>query len=60
MFSLKQLIGGAQSTETATAREREIAEVKSVLSDSIQAIQSGNRILSTMSGMIELQRSKPS
>lgn len=37
----------------------EITTLRHEINNSIQAIQSGNRVLQSMSGMIELQRGKP-
>lgn len=55
---LKRAILGTDKSAVREAREQEIRIVKSEITNSIQAIQSGNRILATMSGMIALQRSK--
>lgn len=55
-MSLKSLIAGHVPTEVREERDRELRELKSKISDSIQAVRSGNRILETLSETIDLNR----
>ena len=57
---LKKLLSGQQPREEKEAREREIASLRHDVKNSIQAVQSGRRIIQTMSGVIELNKRSPS
>lgn len=59
MARLKRLLSGRPPREVREARETEIRELKSEITNSIQAVQSGNRLLQSLSGMIELNRRSP-
>lgn len=57
---LKKLLSGQRSREEKEAREREITSLRHDVKNSIQAVQSGRRIIQTMSGVIELNKRSPS
>lgn len=57
---LKKLLSGQRSREEKEAREREITTLRHDVKNSIQAVQSGRRIIQTMSGVIELNKRSPS
>lgn len=57
---LKHLLAGKRPREEEEAREREITHLRHDVKNSIQAVQSGRRIIQTMSGMIELNKRSPS
>lgn len=59
MFSLSRLLTGRASKEERAAVDREILEHKGAIRNSVQAIQAGNRILESLSGTMELNRSVP-
>lgn len=56
MEGIKQLLSGKRPREEVEAREREITTLRHEVRNSIQAVQSGQRILQTMSGVIELNK----
>lgn len=61
MFTrLKQVLSGQKPREEVVAREEEITTLHHEIKNSIQAVQSGQRILQTMSGVIELNKRSPS
>lgn len=57
---LARTLSGRTPREKRAAKEQEIEQVKGEIRDSIQAVQSGNRILQSLSGVIELNRREPS
>lgn len=57
---LKKLLSGQRPREEKEAREREITSLRHDVKNSIQAVQSGRRIIQTMSGVIELNKRSPS
>lgn len=57
---LARTLSGRTPRDKRAAKEREIEEVKSEIRNSIQAVQSGNRILQSLSGVVELNRREPS
>ena len=56
---LKQLLSGRKPREVIEARELEIKTLHHDVKNSIQAVQSGQRLLRTMSGVIELNKRSP-
>lgn len=57
MFNrLKQFLSGQRPPEEREAREREIMYLCHKINNSIQVVQSGQRILNNMSGVIELNK----
>lgn len=60
MDRIKQLLSGRKPREVTEAREREITSLRHEVKNSIQAVQSGQRILQTMSGVIDLNKRSPS
>ena len=57
---LKQLLSGRKPREVIEARDLEIKTLQHEVKNSIQAVQSGQRILQTMSGVIDLNKRSPS
>lgn len=56
MIKWIKLLRPGKTDEERIAREREITHLKHEIKNSIQAVQSGNRILQSMSGVVELNR----
>lgn len=60
MDRIKDWLSGRKPREETEAREREITTLRHDVKNSIQAVQSGQRILQTMSGVIDLNKRSPS
>lgn len=56
MMRLIKLLRPGRTDEERIAREKEITHLKHEIKNSIQAVQSGNRILQSMAGVVELNR----
>jgi hypothetical protein len=59
MDRIKDWLSGRKPREVTEEREREITSLRHEVKNSIQAVQSGQRILQTMSGVIELDKRNP-
>ena len=56
MMGILKLLRPGRTDEERIAREKEIVNLKHEIKNSIQAVQSGNRILQSMAGVVELNR----
>ena len=59
MDRIKEWLSGRKPREVTEARELEIKTLRHDVKNSIQAVQSGQRLLRTMSGVIELNKRSP-
>lgn len=57
-FSLKRWLLNLPPREEIEAREREIIRNKGKIRDAVQVAQSSNRVLKSISNMIELDKSR--